>query len=226
MATDTYNILFTNKSDTIVIEPYDVDISTSLVLYGKNTLNYWTDLNKNILLLLTNFSNKTPPPKPVIGQTWFDNINNELKYYDEDWYTLAPPLVDLSQCIYSKNDTMSGNLEVSLTPPTPTSIASRSYVESKKVDYTYGKTDNINWILHGNKYTIMNTYATQNKQIFTLPFAMADTNYSILVTPNETTRGQYTSLHYTTFDKTVTGFTIDVPGTISTMSIVIMGFAA
>jgi hypothetical protein len=221
---DTYNIPFTNKSDSIVIEPFDVDVSTSLALYGKNTLNYWPDLNKNMLLLLTNFSNKEPPLTPVTGQTWFDNSVGELKYYDNGWYRLIPPVVDLSQCVTSQSDTLSGNLQLSNLPTTATSIASRAYLESKVLDYTHGTVNNINWIKLANKYTVMNTYATQNKQIFVLPFTMADTNYSILATPNETTRGVYNAMHYTTYEKTTTEFTLDVYGSMSPMSIVIMGF--
>lgn len=224
---ETYNIPFTNKSDSIVIEPYDVDISTSLAFYGKNTLNYWTDLNKNILMLLTNFSNHKPPEKAIVGQTWFDNTVNELKYYDGvDWYRLVSPPVDLSQCISIKNDSLLGNLVLSADPVNLTSIATRAYVESKGVDYTHGSANNINWIRHANNYTVMNTYTTQNRQVVALPFPMADTNYTIITTPNEKTKGIKGAMHYTTYNKTVDEFALNVYGEMDTMSIVIMGFAA
>ena len=223
---ETYNIPFTNKSDSISIEPYDVDVSTSLKLYGKNTPNYWSDLNNNVLLLLTNFSKKTPPVTPIKGQTWFDNSVNELKYYDDDWYRLVPPLVDLSDCVLNTKDTMAGNLEIPNTPANNQSIVSRSYVESKVLPYTSGSNKNVKWIRLPNNHTIMYTNITQNNQPVELPFPMSDTNYSIIATPNETSNSGYNVMHYTTYDKTVNGFNVHLYGNMATMAIVIMGFGA
>lgn len=222
---ESYIISFASGKETIVIEPYDVDVSTSLALYGKNCLNYWTDLNKNILLLLTNFSNPTPPNDPIKGQTWFDNTTKELKYFDRDWYRLVPQMVDLSEYTHNNNDTLSGNLVLPDEPINTNSIVSRKYVESKVFKYKHGESKTLNWITLPNGYTIINAIITQNKQAVTFPFSMVDTNYSVIVTPNEPPGTSMSAMHYTVYNKTETGFNVNIYDKVSSLAIVIMGFA-
>ena len=68
-----------NNNGTILANIANGDVddrTTSLSLIGKNVDNYGEYFNNNLVKLLTNFSNTTPPPSPRLGQLWF---NSELK---------------------------------------------------------------------------------------------------------------------------------------------------
>jgi hypothetical protein len=58
--------------------------ATSLVLIGKNYAGYGIFLNENYISLLENFSNSTPPNRPLTGQLWYDSVNDILKVYNSD----------------------------------------------------------------------------------------------------------------------------------------------
>ena len=68
--------------------------STPLTLVGKNSTNYGLHLNTNMVSLLNNFSSSVNPTNAIIGQLWFDNGNNRLKYLDtaRNW-RITPNLV-------------------------------------------------------------------------------------------------------------------------------------
>jgi hypothetical protein len=68
----------TNGNVLTVVQDGDVDNTTSLLFVGKNFSGYGEIINENTLKLLENFSNSTPPSKPIQGQLWFDN--NRLNY--------------------------------------------------------------------------------------------------------------------------------------------------
>ena len=55
---------------------------SSLILFGKNAANYGTAINNDLVGLLENFSNISPPPAPTNGQLWYDSLNMLLKIYD------------------------------------------------------------------------------------------------------------------------------------------------
>lgn len=59
-----------------------IDSSTDLKLIGKNYAGYGEVQNENFLFMLENFSNTTPPPRPLGGQLWFDSGNSKLKFFD------------------------------------------------------------------------------------------------------------------------------------------------
>jgi len=56
--------------------------STSLTFVGKNYAGYGEILNQNIVKLLENFSNTTPPANPLLGQLWYDSLNQSLTIYN------------------------------------------------------------------------------------------------------------------------------------------------
>jgi hypothetical protein len=68
----------TNGNVLTIVQDGDVDNTTSLLFVGKNFSGYGEIINENTLKLLENFSNSTPPSKPIQGQLWFDN--NRLNY--------------------------------------------------------------------------------------------------------------------------------------------------
>lgn len=72
----TYNIKYSNYGDvgakpSIIIEPMDVNTSTSLRLPGQGKTNYGEFYNQNLLFLMEHFANDTPPPNPTPGQIWY-----------------------------------------------------------------------------------------------------------------------------------------------------------
>jgi hypothetical protein len=71
--------------------------STSLVLIGKNYAGYGIFLNENYVQLLENFSNSTPPAKPLTGQLWYDNVNDILKVYNSVTNQWKPISSSISQ---------------------------------------------------------------------------------------------------------------------------------
>ncbi len=59
-----------------------VDTITDIQLVGKNYAGYGEIQNENFVHILENFANLTPPPKPLVGQTWYDSNEKKLKCYD------------------------------------------------------------------------------------------------------------------------------------------------
>ena len=78
----SYTIKLTNDSTLAVIADQTNDqISTSLVLVGKNLNNYGEYVNNNFVGLLENFADIVEPRSPLVGQTWFDKSEGRLKVY-------------------------------------------------------------------------------------------------------------------------------------------------
>lgn len=77
-----YTINKTDGSILTVITDGTVDTTTNLVLIGKHTATYGDFLNENLVRLLENAANITPPPSPITGQLWWDKTSLLLKVYD------------------------------------------------------------------------------------------------------------------------------------------------
>lgn len=87
-----------NKSDgSVLTELIDSTIdqtSTDLTLIGKNVSNYGEFFNENLIKLLENFANTSPPSFPIPGQIWYDTTDNRLKVYDGSQFrTSGGPIV-------------------------------------------------------------------------------------------------------------------------------------
>ena len=78
-----YQINRFNGVQLVVVDDGTLDQTTDLRLVGKNYAGYGEAQNENYLWLLENFSNTTPPPKPVSGQVWYDTSTRKLKFYDD-----------------------------------------------------------------------------------------------------------------------------------------------
>jgi hypothetical protein len=65
--------------------------SCDLKLIGKNYAGYGEVQNENFLHLLENFRSLTSPRRPIIGQLWFDETANKIKYRDatSSWRSLT-----------------------------------------------------------------------------------------------------------------------------------------
>jgi len=78
-------------SPAINVADGTIDTSLDLKIIGKSYAGYGLAQNENFVYLLENFANKTPPPKPISGQIWFDNLSNKIKFYDANktWRTMG-----------------------------------------------------------------------------------------------------------------------------------------
>jgi len=91
-----------NKFDgtpLVVLTDGTVDVSTSLQFVGRSYVGYGEIHNENFLFLMENFAGRFPPPRPVIGQTWFDKSGTEsptnlLKVFDgENWKVIGSAIL-------------------------------------------------------------------------------------------------------------------------------------
>ena len=71
-----------NGTFLVNVEDGTIDNTTDLRFIGKNYAGYGEVENENFLHLLENFSNSTPPPKPITGQIWFNSNTKRLMFYD------------------------------------------------------------------------------------------------------------------------------------------------
>ena len=79
----SYTLTLSNGKILVTLPDQQTDsVSTSLTLIGKNVNAYGTDLNDNFVRLLENFSNTTEPTNPLIGQLWFNSIDQRIYVYN------------------------------------------------------------------------------------------------------------------------------------------------
>lgn len=82
-----------NKTDgSLLVELLDGSIDqtvTDLTLVGKNVSGYGEFINENFVRLLENFASATPPNNPIMGQLWFDSVENRIKVYNGDGFVNA-----------------------------------------------------------------------------------------------------------------------------------------
>lgn len=72
--------------------------STSLTLIGKNFKGIGEIYNENLVYLLENFSNSSPPSNQVKGQLWYNINTSKLNVYDGDnWRPVGSPFVSTSK---------------------------------------------------------------------------------------------------------------------------------
>jgi hypothetical protein len=77
-----YTINLTDGSQLTVVNDGTINTTFSMVLVGKNYAGYGEFLNENVVHLLENGANTTPPGSPLTGQLWWDKSASLLKVYD------------------------------------------------------------------------------------------------------------------------------------------------
>lgn len=88
----SYIINKSNGDQLLVLQDAVVDTSTSLQLVGRNFVGYGELQNENFVFLLENFSNPSPPPTPLEGQTWYDSEKQTLNVYTgQVWQPAVSP---------------------------------------------------------------------------------------------------------------------------------------
>lgn len=72
--------------------------STSLTLIGKNYKGIGEIYNENLVYLLENFANSSPPGNQIKGQLWYNNTTSKLNVYDgTNWRPVGSPFVSTSK---------------------------------------------------------------------------------------------------------------------------------
>ena len=78
----TYSIYLSSNTSVpfLIINNDIIDSSTTSINFiGQDKISYGQAQNQDFLWMLENFSNGTPPNVPLVGQLWYDNINDILK---------------------------------------------------------------------------------------------------------------------------------------------------
>jgi hypothetical protein len=95
----SYTINKTNGEVFITLQDGTLDTSCSVGLIGRNYDGYGEVSNDNVLHLLENFSNKSPPISPISGQMWFNSETGLMNVYNDStlqWHPVGSPIMSIS----------------------------------------------------------------------------------------------------------------------------------
>ena len=86
-----YTIYLTNGTvlTTVADGTTNSTAASTLTLIGKNFSGYGRFLNDNLVYMLENSSNSTPPTTPLTGQLWWDTLGNLKVYTGSTFQTLG-----------------------------------------------------------------------------------------------------------------------------------------
>lgn len=79
-----YDIHKTNSELLTIVADRTVDNTTPIKLLGKNYAGYGEIMAENMVQMLENFSNPTPPSNPIIGQFWWNSDDKVIYVYTAD----------------------------------------------------------------------------------------------------------------------------------------------
>jgi hypothetical protein len=85
----SYRVDRFNGTFLVSVDDGTIDTTTDLRFIGKNYAGYGEVQNENFLHLLENFANTSAPPKPIIGQIWYDSSSKKIKFYDGTQFKTA-----------------------------------------------------------------------------------------------------------------------------------------
>lgn len=121
-----------DETQRIKLNDYAVDSSTSLQLIGYGYVNESNPsgqiLNQNIVDLLQNFSSGTAPSIPMAGQLWFNDSQETLNIYDQQWENILLE-VDLSTSNYA-NDNLETEASILANGYTTTALVNAQNYET------------------------------------------------------------------------------------------------
>jgi hypothetical protein len=106
MTSPIYN---TSKTVSYTLSNSTVNNDLDIGLVGDGYLGYGPIINTDLLKLLENFSNNTPPPKAINGQLWYDTANKQLKVYDHGLFSniyVLPRSISVANLEVSETTTM------------------------------------------------------------------------------------------------------------------------
>ena len=76
-----YTINLSNGNLLTIISDDTLDTSTSLTLLGRSFVGYGEIVAEDLVYLLENFANTTPPSNPLAGQLWYNTSSGVMNYY-------------------------------------------------------------------------------------------------------------------------------------------------
>lgn len=120
----------TNGAVLTTVEDATVNLTTGLAFPGRNYSGYGELVNENFVKLLENFSNTTPPARPLIGQLWFDTSSTEKR---------------LKLCFDGTNFKPIANISIQTSPP--------SY--KNKGDLWWDSNNNQLNVFNGSSFTLI-----------------------------------------------------------------------
>lgn len=77
-----YTITLTNGALLTTVADDSVDTTTSIGLVGRSYLGYGQIIANDLVHMLENFSNSSPPKSPLVGQFWYDNSQGFLNLWN------------------------------------------------------------------------------------------------------------------------------------------------
>lgn len=96
----SYTLRLTNGKILLTLADQQLDtVSTSLTLIGKNVNAYGDDINTNFIRLMENFANTSEPTSPLVGQLWFNTLEQRMYFYNNSlqFKPVGGPIVSDSQ---------------------------------------------------------------------------------------------------------------------------------
>lgn len=147
----SYTVNFSDSSKTpLIVEDGTVNSTTDVSLVGRSVSGYGKYIAQNFLNILENFSSDTPPPRPTVGQLWFDTSANKLK-------------------IYKKNNSWKAVDGLNLSQEQPTSS------ESNDGDFWFDPSTNTFYIFYNNRWVSLIDSDSQNRIISKTRFDSSNT---------------------------------------------------
>lgn len=224
-----YTIKYAN-GNSLIVDSATVNNDTSIPMVGTDNSSFGNIFWSDLLHILENFASPFSPTGQTKGQTWYDNKNKLLNIYDgSKWNVIENSIPDLTNYTPNNDGVLKGALSIKLSE-TAKSVATRKYVESLKFKFKQEANSNVSYVVYDNDYAIINFIiypeAGGLSSSITLPFNMADTNYSILLSVNSSANEVNTQLHFNAANKTINSFDVHCSKEFSSMACVIMGFKA
>jgi hypothetical protein len=71
--------------------------ATSLTLIGKNYTGFGQEYNNNLVKLLANSANISPPRGPLKGQLWYDTASKRVKVFDGSFKSISGAVIASTQ---------------------------------------------------------------------------------------------------------------------------------
>jgi|TARA_B110000858_G_scaffold131272_1_gene149311 hypothetical protein len=192
-----YTLDFSDSTKTqIVVNDGTVNTSTSLKLIGKNYTAFGEALNENLLQLLENYADGTPPSNPTEGQLWYDTTENTLMLYESGrWYSIGAPAGDTRIEYRNRQDTA---LAFHKTIETIVDGAIVSIITD----------DTTAWTPHASEYLEDNVTA------LTTQYPVIQAGYQLNNTTNYKFRGTATSAEYADLAERYAADAEYAPGTV------------
>lgn len=193
----SYSIILSDLSKTrnLVIDDNVPNTETSLTLFGPNVATFGAYFWENLLHLLEHFSNPTAPEKPIEGQIWYNSTNKTVNVCVPNgtsykWVQITgTDTTDLSMFIDISKASSISSLKLGISEPIPTvysgtdrtdsNACTKLFVDNWHGGVKTGSTETQSWVIYPNKFAIIQGVGSGT---ITLPIEMKDTNYSAVIT--------------------------------------------